>query len=411
VRHGTMKTARIPWLRLGAFLCALLAGCGPGAEPAPAELAAAASELAAAPKPQAKERFVRVFGTGAGKPAEFVPKAAAAGVTDLFVAGSPKYLADYVTVAQKHGLRVWAWVAMNCNTSLWKAKYPNDPPPLQGLNDEETKSLERLRKNDPAALASHQWGGEPTEAGDLFPGDMLSFHDPRVMELLKDSIRTTLAVPGLTGLFLDGWGYQNLRCDRSPQAMEAFAAYQAKHPGADPDKAFQDFSLEALVTKHNELAAFARSVRPDILLSDHVWPAYAPMPLYGNRLDLDLCGQTAAWYSEWPLDKVERYAREIVADEAAFHAKARGVAFLGYYNRPGKFPQKSAARLEAELKAILAGGCDCLMIHSLPELLAVPETAAMLTKYAAATPPAAAAAESRPLADEPGRADGAGPQD
>jgi hypothetical protein len=106
---------------------------------------------------------------------------------------------------------------------------------------------------------------------------------------------------------------------------------------------------------------------------------YLPEPLYGNRLDLDVCAQTGAWFFEpfWSLDKIRAYSRIIAKDANRYCRRPRGAALIGV----GKYPLKSGERLAAELQAILDGGCSDVHVCSLGEVLDTPETAEVFRRF------------------------------
>ena len=355
-----------------AFMCLLEGGC----------VADKARESAPSAPAQ---RFTMLMGWDLrGSPGESIPQAAAIGVTDIIVpAQAGPALEKTLEIAHRHGINVYALVQLNTGVARWAGKYPHEPPPLQGLTDEEQQSVRFLRdgkdKKDPAYS---QWGGEPVDKRDVLIYDMLSFHDPRVMDLLKDDIRAAAAIRGIKGIAFDVFGYQNFRCDRSPAAMKAFEQYRKAHPSLSENAAFEQFSFDMLVKYNNALADFARSLRPDIMIANHVWPSYAPQPLYGNRLDIDYCGQSAAWFLPYPPSRIATYAMTIARQEKLFHQRASGVALIGFFNQPGGcFPVKSADQVESELKAILAGGCNRLMVCSIGDVLRTPAVADVFRKY------------------------------
>ena len=98
--------------------------------------------------------------------------------------------------------------------------------------------------------------------------------------------------------------------------MKLFEAYHKKHPELSREDALDRFSLDTLVAFNNELADYARSIRPGIKVATHIYPVFLRDPLYGNRLNVDYCGQTAAWYFDpfWSVGKIKRYAHIISAD-------------------------------------------------------------------------------------------------
>jgi hypothetical protein len=158
--------------------------------------------------------------------------------------------------------------------------------------------------------------------------------------------------------------------------MQTFEAWNRRHPDLAPDKAMERFSLETLVEFVNGLARYARSVRAEAKVTCHVYPVFLPEPLYGNRLDVDFCGQTAAWYFEplWSYEKIRAYTRVICGEEKKYFARPEGVAMIGVYNRPELYSVKSPERLAGELQAILDGGGDRVQVCSLNDVLKDPAT-------------------------------------
>jgi hypothetical protein len=338
----------------------------------------------AAPPPPAEvppTRFASLWGWVGTCPPESVSNAAVVGFTDLLTwTVDPQALGKLVPIATQYGMGVYSTVGLS--PSSWKKDHPEIPAPLQELNSLERQALASFRKNKGRADPPYQHGGEPIAADELLLSELLCFHHPEVVEAVKGRIREVLQVPGLRGVAFDGIGYQNYRCCRCAESERQLATWQAAHPDLSEEKAREAFSLETLVDFQNDLAAFARGIRPDILTGLHIWPVYAPEPLYGNHLDVDFCGQTAAWYMLWDLGKVRDYARLISGEEKKHHPRSTGVAMIGYYGPRSGFPFKSPARVEAELQAILEGGCRHVQVCGLKDVLKEPEIAAVFRKYA-----------------------------
>ena len=180
------------------------------------------------------------------------------------------------------------------------------------------------------------------------------FHHQDVIEATKVAIKAVLdEYPKLSGIALDMFGYPNYRdcvCDESERQL---AAYRKQHPDQSEVVARETFSRDTLVEFQNEICRYARQLRPDIKSTVHVWPTYLPEPVYGNRLDLDYCCQTAAWFMlpYWSDEKVTQHARHIVEDARQYHRRQTGVPFVGLFvGKPGC--DKSAERFEHELRTI-----------------------------------------------------------
>jgi len=115
----------------------------------------------------------------------------------------------------------------------------------------------------------------------------------------------------------------------------------------------------------NEMAEVARRTNPAIGLTAHVYPYFAPDPYYGHRLKLDTVGQTVAWFFDphWPLDKVERLARNVVARDP-HHA----APFVGFYARPAK-DYRTPRRVRAEIELIRASGAEAIQFAELGNII------------------------------------------
>lgn len=338
--------------------------------------------FAAPPSPDdSPQRFSILWGWAGTCSPETFSNAAAVGFTDILTwTVDPQVLGKIVPVAAQHSIGVYATVGIS--PSDWKKEHPGTPVPLQELNEAEKQALASFRKNKGRKDPPYQYGGEPVAPDEVLFYDLLCFHQPEVARVVKARIRDALQAPGLRGIAFDGIGYQNYRCCRCAESEKQLTAWRAAHPDFSEEKAREAFSLETLVSFQNDLAAFARGIRPDILTSLHIWPVYAPEPLYGNRLDVDFCGQTAAWYTLWDLRKIRDYARTIAGEEKKNHPRSTGVAMIGYYDQRAGFPLKTPERVEAELKAILEGGCRHVQVCGLNDVLKNPEIAAVFRKYA-----------------------------
>ncbi len=330
-------------------------------------------------------RFTQLMGWGGGDPAVIVPQAVEVGFTDLTVWNqNPEYLETLVGQAQAHDLGVYVSLYLG-DVSGWKRCYPETPPPMQEMNAEELAAAARIEAELKAKRADYQHGGEPvSDELEVFTGELLCFHDPRVVELFKAQITDILGVDGLTGIAFDFFGYRNYRCCRCARSQEALAQYRQAHPGIPEAEAEGRFSLETLVGVQNELADHARGLKPGLKITGHVYPVYLPEPLYGNRLNWDTCGQTAAWFFEpfWSERKIERYSRIIAREAKRYWPNAEGAALIGIYNQPERYPVKGPERVERELRAILAGGVRCLQVCSLNDVLNDPPTREVFRSYA-----------------------------
>jgi len=334
------------------------------------------SLLLAEATPGAEGQFVQLTGWGGGKPEEIVPQAAEVGFDEIIVWNhDPQYLGRLVALGRKHKIGIYSAIHLG-DLKDWKKRRPGVNPPLQEMNAEENAALERIRADKTKGKSGYQYGGEPVHGIEVLEAPLLCFHHPEVRSFFEEQIRDLLRVPGLRGIAMDYFGYQNYRCCRCPTSLKAFETWHRQHADLPRDKALDRFSLETLVDFVNSLARYTRSVAAEAKVTCHVYPVFLPEPLYGNRLDVDFCGQTAAWYFDplWSYEKIQSYTRVIRGEEKKYFSRPEGVAMIGVYTRPALYPVKSPERLTKELQAILDGQGDRVQVCSLNDVLKDPAT-------------------------------------
>ena len=201
--------------------------------------------------------------------------------------------------------------------------------------------------------------------------EMLCFHRPEVLDFCKSEIKRILSVPGVAGVAFDVFGYRNYRCCYCSHSTKLLKQWRKEHPELPDSKALDEFSLETLVKFNNELADYARSLNSEAKVITHVYPVFLPEVLYGNRLNVDVCGQTAAWFFEpfWSYDRITKYSRVIFGEEKKYFQHSEGSALIGIYSRPETYAPKSPERIRRELQAILDGGGDRVQVCSMNDVL------------------------------------------
>jgi hypothetical protein len=243
---------------------------------------------------------------------------------------------------------------------------------VQGINAEEREAADREKAEVKAGKTAYQYGGEPVgPQAEVLIEDMLCFHHPKVVEFFQAQIRDILAVEGVVGIALDFFGYRNYRCCRCERSLALLADFRGAHPGTPEAQAQDQFSMDTLVAVCNDLADFARRVKPGTQVTGHVYPVFLPEVLYGNRLNWDTCCQTAAWFFEpfWTEDKIRSYSRVIVGEANKHWPHAEGAALIGVYVKPAKYPVKGPARLDMELRTMLQAGVQRVHVCSLNDVL------------------------------------------
>ncbi|MCD6360039.1 MAG: hypothetical protein J7M38_04180 [Armatimonadetes bacterium] len=294
----------------------------------------------------------------------------------------PAALEEIVKAAAPHNIRIFSSIApMSRLGKLWAERYPDRPVPWQVMNEDEQAALRFISAGDNRYIIPYQFGGEPVMTNEVLTSRVICFSSPEARELLKSQIDEIVAVPGIEGLAFDGFGYQNYHRCYCERCRGLFDKYRAAHPETPEGEAEVTFFRDMLVDYINDLADYARSKREDIKTSIHVWPVFAPEPLYGNRLDVDYCGQTAAWFMLWPEEKIARYSRIISGEARKFHQRQQGVGMIGYYDNRRGFPVKDAARVDMELRTMIENGCRRIQVCSALDVVRNPEAAAVFRKY------------------------------
>ncbi|MGC9318432.1 MAG: hypothetical protein ACP5KN_10430 [Armatimonadota bacterium] len=277
----------------------------------------------------------------------------------------PQFLGRAVEAGARHDIGVYSCISpMGRLAELWSEQYPDRPVPWQVMSADEEAALSFITAGRNRYIIPYQFGGEPVMTNEVLINRIICFSSVEALELLRSLIDDIVSVPGLEGLAFDGFGYQNYHCCRCGRCQSLLAEYTEAHPELSAEEASVAFFRDMLIKYINDLADYARSRRDDIKTTIHVWPVFAPDPLYGNRLDVDFCGQTAAWYMLWPQEKIAQYSRIISGRAREYHQRQQGVGMIGYYDRPGEFPVKDAGRVEMELRTMIENGCRRIQVCS-----------------------------------------------
>jgi hypothetical protein len=294
----------------------------------------------------------------------------------------PEFLKKAVKAGKKHNIKIFSSLApMGRMSALWKKRYPGKPVPWQIMDENENAAAKFISAGKNKYLVPYQWGGEPLMTNEVLLNKIICFSHIEGRELLKSVIDGVISVEGIEGLAFDGFGYQNYHSCHCQKCREKLAEYQKRHPGKSKEKARISFYRGRLVDYINYLANYARSKKKEIKTTIHIWPVFAPEPLYGNRLDLNYCGQTAAWFTLWKKGKIAEYSRIISSQAQKYYPRQQGVGMIGYYNRPGKFPVKNAACVDMELKTIIKNGCKRIQVCGTRDVIYNKKIAEVFKKY------------------------------
>ena len=312
-----------------------------------------------------RNRFERLFSWNPPKDEEGADRCAQAGVTDIVVHTQAQF--DMMT---KRGIRAY-----------WKIFMP-DGPYWQVMNDEETKHYNFINGNDLDPKMpreerqqiinqrrkdkSHRFGGEMITEIDtinnakikcFISDDDFSFSKKKLDSILKD------APEGVYGIFMDYNGYMNHNGCYCDACIRKYRAFLAERQLEDSKQTRNEFYLGQLVDYYNKVIDYVKKQRPEFKIVIHVYPDFKPEPLLGNRTKADYCGQTVAWYFQWPKEKIQHYTKFVVKHAKDHYPNAEGIPFLGINtNEKSSLGYKTPEDVEREMKQILAAGGKTLMI-------------------------------------------------
>lgn len=233
----------------------------------------------------------------------------------------------------------------------------------------------------------YSYGGEPfpdvkfcggTEV--FWEGYIRCFVGEKAREMARAQLDRVCAVPGIDGIAFDYVGYTNYHGCEHPECRRLCVAYLKENNLPDTQENRNKFFLNELVEYYASCARHIRSIHPEFKIMAHLYPVFLPEPLYGNRLDIDIAGETCAWYRIWNTAKVEDYARRAVLNQHKYHKNTTCVPFIAI--TAGDWADiKTPEIVDAELRAILKSGTDTLMMHEFRSFIRRPEIMAVFDKY------------------------------
>ncbi|MDD5599153.1 MAG: family 10 glycosylhydrolase [Victivallaceae bacterium] len=243
-------------------------------------------------------------------------------------AGTLKYLIEQ---AHKNNIKVHSWF-VNLRTDAEFAK--KHPELLQKCRDWEDENA-KLPRIDPGRANVHtgNW---------LCPDRGLTEYEKKIIGEIFSNF-------DFDGFAFDYVGYRNYYacfCDYSRQRRQEFAD---KHPDISVIEIMRRFSEESLVKYVTEVREFVRSLKPSAEFSIHIYPDFDLNPVYGNRLPVESCGQTIAWFYKpfWSYGKVYDTCMKYKNAQGKFVKYNKFVPFVGVYDRD---KLKTPERLRTEIR-------------------------------------------------------------
>ncbi len=232
-----------------------------------------------------------------------------------------------IAYAQRHQLAVYYWCHLIAGESTQQY--------VQQLNPEEQKRLTELTRDSAPDKHGYQFGYEPQPGhNEVLNVPLLCFHRPETVEFCKTQLSAVIErFPELNGIAFDYIGYQNYYGCHCEASVRQFEQYRKGKENEDTEKLFKQFSLETLINFYNQMADFARGIKPGIKIAAAIYPVFIPEPLYGNRLNIDYCCQTVtgAYPPFWSNDKTAEYTRNIIQQEKRYFPRPRAVPALAVY--------------------------------------------------------------------------------
>ncbi|OGV56112.1 MAG: hypothetical protein A2X49_14460 [Lentisphaerae bacterium GWF2_52_8] len=254
---------------------------------------------------------------------------------------------------------------------------PSDKKYRQLILPDEEKLAKQIKENFTQNLKP-QGGGEPLIGGESCDMDFWCLERPETMEYAKKLVDDFLDA-GYDGIAFDAIGYKNYYACFCPICVAKHEEFIKANPQLSRQAAIYKYSEQRLVSFLSELVRYTKEKKPDTMTTCHIWPNFAPNPLYGNKVPFDYCGQTVSWFFKphWELDKVERYIDEVVRQGSRYHKASHGAPFITVWYSPD---DKSVGRVKEEIRMVKQSGAKGIQFAELSSLLANPEMAKMISE-------------------------------
>ena len=251
-----------------------------------------------------------------------------------------------------------------------------------GLKGEERDAARReLWRKD-----GYRMGGEPLPGNSevLMDGIACFVGEKARTKSAAELVKKLKANPEAKAVSLDYIGYVNYRCCHHPECEHLYRqwlkARTLENNAANRDRFFEDQIVEYYAALYDAVKAYD----PSVVVYAHLYPVFLPNPLYGNRLKLDACCQTCAWYFRWPQEKVKTYCETVVRgqrDHWDFAHCAPFVACGKWVKEIDPAYHKTPADYDRELRTALEAGAEYLGVHEISAVIADPEIFAVFRKY------------------------------
>lgn len=256
--------------------------------------------------------------------------------------------------ARKMGFYAW-WV--NLRSLQMKTLVKEHPEMLQHITPEEQLLIGKPRLNP--------------DRENIHGGDWLC-PDRGLTDAEWQGMQEVLRTNAVEGLTLDYIGYRNYHACYCEESNARRNAYAKQHPELTRDQVEWKFSEESLTAYTRQIRERVLALNPSLKLAIHIYPDFDPNPCYANRLPVDYCGQTVAWFYQpfWSYAREHEVNGRYAEDQGKFHQFYAFVPFVGAY---AKGNAKSPDRLRTEIRIAGSAQTGKIMIAFYETFLAQPE--------------------------------------
>ena len=208
-------------------------------------------------------------------------------------------------------------------------------------------------------VTSYPWSDQTDRAFRWFPhvnvGRWLCLRHDRSRQVMRERIESALETAD--GIALDGVGYLNhyaCHCD----ACAAVRGRVAPDGERELDTLAR-ISEEHLVEVSEFITGHAKTVKPECIVTNHLWPPFRPNWYHGSRLKMDYCCQTISWYHRpvWSLSRSRFEAEEHKRLEDP--ERNTFVPFIAVYHHAESVRMAEQIRQEVEIGLNASGGHLC----------------------------------------------------
>lgn len=254
-------------------------------------------------------------------------------------------LREVIKEAKKKKIKVYAWIVYLANSGT-KSFFKEHPEYYQIVKPEEKEKIGKPRVNpDRSNIHGGHW---------LCPDRGLIEYERKITEEIVKNY-------DIDGISIDYLGYRNYYacfCDYSNKKREEFAEV---HPELTEKEVMEKFSQASLVNWTKQLREIVQGIKPNLKLAIHIYPDFDLNPEYGNKLYVDYCGQTIAWFYKpfWSYGKIYDKAIGYKQVEGKYRKYNKHVPFVGVYTGERL---KSPERLRTAIRIAGASGADTIMI-------------------------------------------------